>query len=219
MQYLNNYAVNIKKGVGSMEEKSTKEKSGLATAALVLGIIGICLSFIPILNNVSFVLGILAVIFAVISLAKKKSKGKAIASLILGVLSVVITLSLQSSWSESLDEASKDLDNLSGNNTEEILEKYVDVTLGDLSITEDEYGLTETSMNVTVKNKADETKSFSIQVEAVDSEGKRIDDDYVYANSLSAGQSQDFEIFNYIEDSKLDSMRNATFNIVEVTMN
>lgn len=73
-----------------MEEKSTKEKSGLATAALVLGIIGICLSFIPILNNVSFVLGILAVIFAVISLAKKKSKGKAIASLILGVLSVVI---------------------------------------------------------------------------------------------------------------------------------
>ena len=28
-----------------------KQKSGLATAGLVLGIIGICISFIPIVNN------------------------------------------------------------------------------------------------------------------------------------------------------------------------
>ena len=30
------------------------KKSGLATAGLVLGIIGICLSFIPIINNAAF---------------------------------------------------------------------------------------------------------------------------------------------------------------------
>ena len=40
-------------------EKVENKKSGLATAGLVLGIIGICLSFIPILNNASFFLGIL----------------------------------------------------------------------------------------------------------------------------------------------------------------
>ena len=45
------------------KEKIETKKSGFATAGLVLGIIGICLSFIPILNNASFFLGVLAVIF------------------------------------------------------------------------------------------------------------------------------------------------------------
>ena len=106
-----------------MEE--AKKKSGLATAGLVLGIIGICLSFIPILNNASFFLGILAVIFGIIPLVKKAGKGKAIAAVILGVLSVVITLSLQASWSKSLNELSKDIDTATGDNTEEVL-KNVD---------------------------------------------------------------------------------------------
>ena len=60
------------------KEKIETKKSGFATAGLVLGIIGICLSFIPILNNASFFLGVLAVIFGLISLIKKASKGKAI---------------------------------------------------------------------------------------------------------------------------------------------
>lgn len=43
-------------------------KSGLSVAAMVLGIIGIALSFIPIINNAAFVLGILAFIFGLICL-------------------------------------------------------------------------------------------------------------------------------------------------------
>ena len=46
-----------------MEEK---KKSGFATAGLVLGIIGIFTSFIPIVNNLSFVLWTIGVIFEVI---------------------------------------------------------------------------------------------------------------------------------------------------------
>ena len=57
-------------------EKVENKKSGLATAGLVLGIIGICLSFIPILNNASFFLGILAVIFGIIPLIKKQVREK-----------------------------------------------------------------------------------------------------------------------------------------------
>ena len=52
-----------------MEE--TKKKSGFATAGLVLGIIGLCTSFIPIINNVSFILALIGGIFAIISLFKK----------------------------------------------------------------------------------------------------------------------------------------------------
>ena len=38
----------------------TKNSSGLATAGMVLGIIGVVLSFIPIINNIAFFIGILA---------------------------------------------------------------------------------------------------------------------------------------------------------------
>lgn len=199
--------------------KDLKEKrSGFATAALVLGIIGICLSLVPIVNNVSFILGVLAVVFAIVSLVNKASKGKAIAGLILGILSVVITLSLQSSWANSLDEVSNDLENASGTNTEEILGRDVDVSIGAFEGSAGEYGLVESKLTVTVTNLTDETKSFSIQIEAVDANGSRIDTDYVYANSLGANQSQDFDIFTYVSSEDLEAMQSATFNVVEVSM-
>lgn len=199
--------------------KNLKErKSGFATAALVLGIIGICLSFIPILNNAVFFLGILAVIFAFVSFAKKASKGKAIAGLILGILSVVITLSLQSSWAESLDKVSDDLDNAVGNNTEEILGNDVDVSIGNFEGSLGDYGLVDSKLTVTVTNLTDEIKSFNIQIEAVDASGSRIATDYVMANSLGAGQSQNFDIFTYVSSEDLEAMQSATFNVVEVSM-
>lgn len=193
------------------------KKSGLATAGLVLGIVGICTSFIPIINNASFVLGILSVIFGIISLVKKASKGKAIAALILGVLAVVITLSLQSSWSDSFDELSNDLDNMSGENTEEVL-KNAEVNIGKFEIVTDEYGFTETKLTVKVTNKTDKKKSFDFEIEAVASDGSRIDIDYIYANDLAAGQSQSFDLFEYVEDEKLQDMKSATFKIIEASM-
>ena len=198
-------------------EKVENKKSGLATAGLVLGIIGICLSFIPILNNASFFLGILAVIFGIIPLIKKASKGKAIAALILGILSIVITLSLQSSWSESLDKVSEDLDNGSGENTEEVL-KNVDVNMGTFEVTTDEYGFSETKLVVNVTNNASEKKSYNIEIEAVATDGSRIDTDYIYANDLGSGQSQEFEIFTYVDDADLEAMQSATFEIIEASM-
>ena len=106
------------------------KKSGFGTAGLVLGIIGICTCIIPIINNASFIMGLLAIIFGIISLVKKASKGKAITALILGILSIVITLSLQSSWSNTLDNISNDLNTMSGDNTEDVLKNNVDVSFG-----------------------------------------------------------------------------------------
>ena len=193
------------------------KKSGLATAGLVLGIIGICLSFIPIINNAAFFLGVLAIIFGIIPLIKKKSKGKAISALILGILSIIITLSLQSSWAASLDEISNDLDTMTGDNTEEVL-KNLDIYYGTFEIVTDEYGFTETKLTVTITNKTNERKSFNLDIEAVTTEGSRIEIDYIYATDLAAGQSQSFDIFEYIEDDKLEIMKSATFNIVEASM-
>lgn len=200
-----------------MASHAETNKTGFGTASLVLGIIGICTSFIPIINNLSFVMGILSVIFGIIALAKKDSKGKVVTSIILGILAVVITLNSQKALSDSLDAVSKELDKATGGSTEEILKNDVEVTLGNFEVVKGQYS-TDTKLIVTVKNKTSETKSFTIQVEAVDANGSRINQDYVYANNLTAGQSQDVEIFNYVTSDKLEAMKNATFKIVEASM-
>ena len=195
---------------------SETQKSSLCTVGLVLGIIGVCTSLIPIINNLSFFLGIIAVIFGLVSI-KKASKGKMIVTVILGILAIIITLSAQQSLSDSLDALSEDLDTASGENTEQVLANDVDVVLGDFEATTDEYGLTDTNLTVKVTNKTNETKSFSIQVEAVDENGNRINQDYVYANNLKAGQSQNFDIFQLVSSDEVEAMKNATFNIVEAS--
>lgn len=200
-----------------MSVEDNHKKSGLATASLVIGIVGMALSFIPLINNVAFFLGILAFVFGLIPLLKKTSKGKAIAGIVLGILAIVITLVMQSAISDAFDEAGKELDKMSGNSTEEVLKNDVEVKLGDFDVVEGQYGLNDTKLVVSVKNITKEKKSFTLHIEAVDKDGKRIEDDYVYASDLNAGQTQDFEIFTYVADEKLSAMKSATFKIVEAS--
>ena len=65
-----------------------EKKNGLAIAGLVLRITAITLSFIPLINILSFIIGLLALIFSIISLAQKRSPMRIVA-LMLGVLSLV----------------------------------------------------------------------------------------------------------------------------------
>lgn len=80
-------------------------KSGLATAGMVLGIIAIVGSWIPFLNVVSIVLGVLALIFSVIALVQKKSLGKAISGAVLGALSIIIAIAMIAAASKAIDDA------------------------------------------------------------------------------------------------------------------
>lgn len=66
-----------------------KKGNGLATAGMVLGIIAIVFTIISLLNVVSYVPSALAAVFGFIGVIKK-SGGKAVAALVLGVLSIVI---------------------------------------------------------------------------------------------------------------------------------
>lgn len=197
-------------------ENSEKTKSGLCTAGLVLGIIGLCTSFVPIINNASFFMGVIAIIFGLLSI-KKANKSKLLATIIIGILAIVITLSVQKSASDSLDALSNDLDKATGNSTEEVLENDVDVEIGNFEVTTDEYGLNDTKLTVKVTNKTNETKSFDVQIEAVDSNGNRINQEYVHAMNLTAGQSQNFDIFTYVSSDKVDAMKSATFKIIEAS--
>jgi len=208
-----------------MEEK---KKSGFGTAGMVLGIVGVCTSFIPLINNLSFVMGILAVIFGIISLAKKASKGKAVAALVLGILAVIFTISSQASLAESFeelenelnnisDQTTNDLNNIFGNNTESLLQNNINVEFGDMKVTSS-YGFYDTQLSVKVTNISSESKSFTIQIEALNAEGTRIDTDYIYVNNLGAGQSQESTAFTFVTSDIAPKLKTATFKVVEVSM-
>jgi hypothetical protein len=201
--------------------KNKDEKSGFATAALVLGIIGVVLSFIPIINNGAFVLGALALIFAVVALAKKRSVAMSIVGLVLAVAAMGITLAMQKSVGDALDkvgdEISQTVNDATGENTESVLKNDIDVQLGEFTVETGEFGVSSSKLVVSVKNKMAEKHSFSVKIEAVDAEGKRIDEDTIYINDLGAGQAQDFDAFTLVQSDKYDVLKRATFKIVSAT--
>ena len=203
------------------EQQVTKKKSGLATAGMVLGIIGVCLSFIPIVNNACFFLGALAIIFGIIALLKKRSIAKSITAVICGILAIAITLAMQAAVLNAIDDAfddfDEDMDYLSGEKTNEILEKYLDVSIGKFQVIEYEY-YNDCKLEVTIKNKSEEKASFEIKIEAIDNNGNRIESDTIYANDLGAGQSQKFDIFTLITSDKYSDMQGASFKVFEASM-
>lgn len=197
-----------------------------AIVGLVLAIIALLLSAVPIINNFAFVLAILGLVFGTVGLVKVK-KGKrtgksvAIASIAISLIAFVIVLASQSMYGAAIDEVSKSVDEsvkeATGGSTDEVLKNNVDVVLGEYATATDEYGMVTTELPVSVTNKLDEKKSFSIQIEAVDTAGNRIAEDYINANDLGPKQSQEFKVFQYIEESKQEAMKTATFKIVEAS--
>lgn len=201
-----------------MEEKQVKQKSnGWAIAAFVIGIVAIALSFIPIVNNASFFLGAFAVIFGIIGVVKKAPKVLAIIALVLGVASIVITLSLQSSWSKSLNETTEKLDKLAGNKTEEVLGEDVKVEIGEYHYSTDEYGIPDSKLDVMVTNTTDERKSYNFTIEALDANGTRISTDYVYANDVAPNQTINCEAFTFVTSDEGAALQNATFTVIEAS--
>ncbi len=201
-------------------EENVKKKSGLATAGLVLGIIGIVLSFIPIIRFAAYPLGALALIFGIIALIGKKSVVKSIIVVVLGVATIISTYAMQAATvkavDKTLDEATSAFDDIDGTNTDKLLKNDVDVTIGKFTVEKSDF-IDEYKLPVTIKNKGKEKASFSVKIEAVDANGKRIEDDTVLVDALNAGQSQDFEAFTLITSDTAAKLKNATFKIVEVS--
>ncbi len=196
---------------------SKKKNSGLATAGLVLGIIGVCLSFVLIINNAAFILGVLAVVFGGVALKKHASRGKAVAALVLGLLAIVFTLIAQSAVSDAIDDLTDDLNYMTGEKTEDVLREYLDVQFGTFRVVQGEF-TTDTSLSVTLKNKGSKKQSFDVTVEAVDKDGGRIDTDIIYVSDLGAGQTQTVEVFDFVIDDRIAALKNATFRVVSASM-
>lgn len=99
--------------------------------------------------------------------------------------------------------------------TDKILERDVDVSFGEFKVTNNGY-YSETSLDITVKNKAEEQCTYYITIEAVDANGARIDTDMIYADRLGAGQEIYLKAFEYVDQEKLNQFKNATFKVLEI---
>lgn len=85
-------------------------KSALGIAGFVLGLIALCTSFLPIINNFSAFLAVLGLVFAVIGTVscvrgKKSGKGLTIAGLIICIVSLVVVFATQNMYVKAIDEA------------------------------------------------------------------------------------------------------------------
>lgn len=212
--------------MNSVQTDTNKPRSGFAIAALVLGIVAAATSFMPIINNASFFIALIGFILAIVAIAgirkgRNSGKGLAVAGLVLSIVAGLLVLGTQAFYSAVLDEAvdqsTQQLNKMTGDATDDILGVDVEVTIGDYSISKDQYGLVKSGLPVTVKNLLNEPSSFWINIEAVDANGSRINDDTVIINDLGAGQSTKLDAFAFVSSDDYEAMKNASFNIISVS--
>jgi hypothetical protein len=199
------------------EEKTTKveivndKRSGLSTAGMVLGILAIVGSWVPFLNVFSIILAIVGLGLAtpalIIFLTRKKGAlAKIIVALVLCVISLFIAFSMNKGASDAIN------DYVDKNSSEYILQNDVEVSFGEF--THDKNGW-NSELIVTVKNKSSETHNFSLHIEALDADGVRIKDDWVYINNLAAGQSTQEKVFTLVSSDDYAALDKATFKVYE----
>jgi hypothetical protein len=157
-----------------------KPRNGLATAAMVLGIIAIAFSFIPFINILSIVLAVIGLALVIPGFIKarrvKVGMGKAIAALVLGIASIASFTMVNAATVVAIDEAVSEIVTAA---------ESVDVTLGER--TSDEFS---TKVSVTVENISDSTQSVWVTVAATSPDGsEQYDTSSVVINDLAAGQS------------------------------
>ncbi|MFW6772640.1 DUF4190 domain-containing protein [Nocardioides sp. CPCC 205120] len=111
------------------------QSSGMAVAALVLGIVAVALCWVPIINNVAAVIAVVAIVLGLVA-ARRAKKGRsgglsrARAGWILGLVAFIGVLATQAFYSAVLDEV--------GDEIEQSVEEAEDELDGDSAVSEDD---------------------------------------------------------------------------------
>ena len=202
-----------------------KATSGMAIAGLVLGILAAVSSWIPIINNFSFILAVIGLVFAIVGVVgtvrgKKAGKGIAIAALVINLVAAGIVLAMQSAMSAAIDGATSGLVS-----TEDVTvqqQEGTDVDAGtdsadqqayaisDVQMTGDDYSVT---ISGTFTNNSDAEVSYvQVSYRLLDAEGAQIGTAYANTNNLPAGGTWKFEAMGF---EPLSSV--ASYELADVT--
>lgn len=173
-----------------------KPKSAAAIVGLVLGIIALVTSFLPFINNLSFVLAAIGLVFAIVGLAgalrgKKAGKGMATASVVVNVLAVVIVLGTQSMYAAAIDDATA---SLTSNDAAATL---------DATAAADKYSITDEAMDgdaystkisgILTNNTNDQLSYVQVSYNLFDADGNQIGTALANTNNLDADGTWKFE--------------------------
>ena len=92
---------------------ATKASNGLGTAGFVVGLIGLVLSFIPLIGVVAWPLVILGIIFSAIGISKAAkgratNKGLAITGLVVSIAGLVVCILWVAVWNKAVDDINEE---------------------------------------------------------------------------------------------------------------
>lgn len=84
--------------------------SAMAITGLVIGIVALGTSFLPIINNISFFIGLVGIVLAIVGIVgtgkgKKKGRGMAVAGLVISIASIAVVLASQAFYTSVIDSA------------------------------------------------------------------------------------------------------------------
>ncbi len=137
-------------------------------------------------------------------------------SIILTILYVIFASSIFNTFVNKNDITVPNISNIfQEESTDEILKNDLNVTFGEFKVKKDEI-ITETSLEVTVKNKSKKQLSFYITIEAVDKTGKRIGTDEVDVDDLNPGQNVTLTAFEFVDEEMIPKLEKATFQVLKV---
>lgn len=198
-------------------------RSVAAIVPLVLGVIALISSWVPIINNLSFIFALVGVVFAVVGLVgtlrgKKSGRGLAIASVVVNVAAVAIVLATQSAYSAAIDEAASGTVQTSdgasaaapaaeGTTSAELADKY--------SIDGEELGGDAYSCKISgvYTNKAGKDLSYvQVSYNLFDADGNQIGTALANTNNLADGGTWKFEAFGSVAVDEV-----ASYKIGDVT--
>lgn len=190
--------------------------NGLATAAMVLGIIGTVLSFIPLVGAFGAVIGGVGVALAIAGfvIARKRGvgKGKAIAGFVLGLASIIIFFAVTAATVAAVNSAVDDVNTEMQNQTDTSASTDVsdgnelkDAKLGK-PVKDDFGGLT---VKVTLTNHSSKTSDYSGTVVFESPDGKtQYGDAPLFVENLNPGQTKTTEV------SMLDNLPKGAKKVV-----
>ena len=213
---------------GVKADSSKNDNNPMITAGFILGIVGIVLSFIPFINFMAFVMGILALIFGVVGVNKRIGGSQAIASVVLGAITLFITIGMYvivarmavwglASTSRIFNRVANVADSMSGKKTDKLLSASVDVKIGKLRQTTNQYGEQTMSVPVSVRNLESREMSYSIWIDAYNANGDKIASDVVRVINLDSKKVQDVDVFQYMDNETQEALKNATFKVTRVS--
>jgi len=106
----------------NIEEEAESSGNGLALAAMITGIVGLILSFIPLIGFLSWIICPIAAVLGFIALGKSTGKGMAITGIVTGILGVLVCIA----WITIFAAVGSAVNDMAGGdevNAEAILEK------------------------------------------------------------------------------------------------